>query len=61
MAIEPYPETPPGDGLHMKSIHNGKHTKTNEIWEKIEQLKSENKILLDGSELNIAAVVVVAK
>ena len=53
MAIEP--KTEPA------SLVNETHTKTNEIWEMIEQLKSGAKILLDGSDLDIASVVAVAK
>ena len=54
-----------GNGTHntpreetQETTHSGK---THNIWSKVKRLKSDGKILLNGSDLDIASVIAVAK
>lgn len=65
----PVSPTPKTNGFHSAktnghSTHSGQHThasKTRDTWAKVEKLKAEGKVLLNGSDLDIASVIAVAK
>ncbi|CAM1509751.1 Fc.00g000860.m01.CDS01 [Cosmosporella sp. VM-42] len=54
-----------GNGIHKASSQHDKETThsgtTHDVWAKVERLKAGGKVLLNGSDLDIASVIAVAK